>query len=308
MNWEKRGLIYKPPFDGSWQDNTALTPTPVPMNDGSIRVYAGFRDKKGVSRIGYVDIDATNPEKIIRVSQKPVLDIGEPGMFDDNGVILGDIIFADGKMFMYYVGFQLVKNVKFLAYSGLAISNDEGETFQRYSSVPVLDRSSDAKYINAIHSVIYEYDKIRVWYVVGNEWEMINNRPYPKYEISYCESDSLYSFPEKGTRCITNNIKNREYRIGRPRVYRLIDKYLMFFTYGTIDGRYITGMATSDDGFGWERCDDKIGIGLSSDGWDSKHLCYPALFKVKDRTYMVYNGNDMGYHGFGLAELIDDAL
>jgi hypothetical protein len=30
-------------------------------------------------------------------------------------------------------------------------------------------------------------------------------------------------------------------------------------------------------------------------------LCYPSLLAYKDRTYMFYNGNDMGRDGFGYA-------
>ena len=36
-------------------------------------------------------------------------------MFDDNGVILGYLIKVGNKIYMYYVGFQLVKKSKFLA-------------------------------------------------------------------------------------------------------------------------------------------------------------------------------------------------
>jgi predicted GH43/DUF377 family glycosyl hydrolase len=308
MKWIKRGKIYSPPFDGSWKDNSALTPTPVLLNGNTIRVYAGFRDKEGVSRIGYVDVDADNPQRILKVSEKPVLDIGKPGTFDDNGLILGDIVSIGDKLYMYYVGFQLVKKVKFLAFTGLAISSDNGETFQRHSDVPVFDRSVEALYDRTIHSVMLEGNKLRVWYALGSGWEIINDKPYPQYEINYIESNSYVSFPEKGISCIKNNSKNMEYRIGRPRVYKFDAQYLMFFTYGTTDGRYTSGMATSSDGIHWDRNDETLGLSLSSEGWDSKHLCYPALISANSRTYVVYNGNNMGYDGFGYAELADDSI
>jgi hypothetical protein len=31
--------------------------------------------------------------------------------------------------------------------------------------------------------------------------------------------------------------------------------------------------------------------------------CYPHLFPCKDRIYLLYNGNQFGKHGFGLAVL-----
>lgn len=305
MIWEKKGLIYSPPGDGSWKDNSALTPTAIQLNESVIRIYASFRDSKGVGRIGFVDVDSANPAKILGVSSEPALNIGEAGMFDDNGVILGDIIKVNESLYMYYVGFQLVDKVKFLAYSGLAISSDGGNIFKRYSCAPVMDRSDEAKYIRAIHSVLHEDGKFKCWYATGNGWQSIEGKDYPKYDINYVESRDGICF-SKGKKVISNDIENGEYRIGRPRVYRYDGNYLMNFTYGTIDGRYIAGQAFSRDGISWDRDDSKIGIKLSEEGWDSKHLCYPCIVNTtQGRTFMFYNGNDMGYQGFGYAELKD---
>lgn len=306
MKWQKKGLIYKPPKDRSWKDNSALTPTAFLLDENTIRVYVSFRDVKGIGRIGYIDLDANNPSKILKISDVPALDIGKDGMFDDNGVILGDLIRVKDKIYMYYVGFQLVKKAKFLAYSGLAISNDNGETFKRYKNTPILDREDEALYIRAIHSVIYEDNKFKFWYATGNGWEHINEVDFPQYDINYIESQDGIHFRENGIKCIENNKDNLEYRIGRPRTYKKDHKYIMNFTYGTTDGRYIAGQATSGDGINWERDDKKLGIELSEDGWDSMHLSYPSIITIKDRTYMFYNGNNMGQDGFGYAELVDE--
>jgi len=308
MKFEKKGLVYSPPFDGSWKDNSALTPTPVLLQDNTIRVYAGFRDKDGLSRIGFVDLHPEDPTRIIKISEKPVLDIGAPGMFDDNGIILGDVITKDGQTFMFYVGFQLVQKVKFLAFSGLAIKSTQGESFIRINQTPVFDRGKEAKFIRAIHSVIIEHNIFKIWYAAGNGWHMIDGKPFPKYEIFYTETLDPNYYQELGTKCIEINAKNNEYRIGRPRVYKINNKFLMFFTYGTTDGRYMAGMATSTDGVIWKRDDSKLGIELSENAWDSIHLCYPAFITVKNKTYMFYNGNNMGYDGFGVAEMVDNTI
>jgi hypothetical protein len=308
MRFLKRGLVYRPPFDGSWRDNSALTPTPILLDDNTLRIYSGFRDKSGISRIGYVDVQSDDPTLILNISDKPVLDIGEPGMFDDNGMIMGDIIIKDNQTYMYYVGFQLVDKVKFLAYSGLAIKYSNSESFRRYRNTPIFDRGEEAMYIRAIHSAIAESGIMKIWYAVGNGWEQINGKRYPQYEIYHSETDKIEKLPQSGTICIGVDRANCEYRIGRPRVYKWKEKYLMLFTYGTTDGRYMAGMATSTDGISWNRDDSKLGIQLSENGWDSVHLCYPALITVNDKTYMFYNGNNMGYDGFGVAEMIDDSI
>jgi len=304
MKWSKKGLVYTPPRDGSWRDNSALTPTAFLLNDDVIRNYVSFRDPGGVGRIGYVDVDARNPSRVLGISAEPVLDIGADGMFDDNGVILGDVIRVGDAIHMYYVGFQLVKKAKFLAYSGLAISTDGGETFERYRQTPVLDRDDEALYIRAIHSVLCEEGIFKIWYATGSGWERIDGVDFPQYDINYIESADGKSFAGQGIKCIENDPANREYRIGRPRVYRDAGRYVMNFTYGTTDGRYIAGQATSEDGIRWNRDDAELGIALSEAGWDSIHLSYPSIVKAHGRTFMFYNGNNMGHEGFGYAERI----
>lgn len=306
MRWQKKGLIYKPSYTKDWRNNSALTPTALIINENIIRVYASFRDINGIGRIGYIDVNANNPIEIVKVSDKPVLDIGNPGMFDDNGVILGDLIRIDGIIYMYYVGFQLCKNVKFLAFSGLAVSQDNGETFKRYRNTPILDRADEALFIRAIHSVVFEDNKFKFWYATGNGWEYINGIPYPQYDINYIESKNGLDFPDNGIKCLKTNKENLEYRIGRPRIYKMNGQYVMNFTYGSTDGRYIAGQAVSSDGINWIREDKDLGIELSKSGWDSIHLCYPSIISFKNKTYMFYNGNNFGFGGIGYAELITD--
>ena len=141
MNWKKLGLVFSQDGNVEWRRHSALTPTPILLKPDVIRIYAGFRDDQGISRIGYVDVDSQDPTRVIGVSERPVLDRGRDGCFDDNGVIMGDVVRDGDRLRMYYVGFQLVKHAKFLAFTGLAESTDGGETFQRVSEAPVLDRS-----------------------------------------------------------------------------------------------------------------------------------------------------------------------
>jgi predicted GH43/DUF377 family glycosyl hydrolase len=299
MKWDKKGFVFGPDKSLSWALNSALTPTPLLIENDTIRVYAGFRDVNGVSRIGYVDLDASNPKVIKSVSKKPVLDVGKPGAFDDNGVILGDVIRVGEEVWMYYVGFQMVDKVKFLAFSGLAISKDGGVNFQRYSDAPIMDRSSNGLYIRAIHSVVQEDDRFRVWYAIGNGWQKLQGKFYPKYHIMHIDSFDGVNFDGEGVLCV--DVHDFEYRIGRPRVFKQGNGYCMHYTRGTTRGDYLAGYAESSDGISWVRRDSELGISLSENGWDSRHLCYPAIVNAGSETYMFYNGNDMGYAGFGYA-------
>ncbi|MCF5964001.1 hypothetical protein L2196_14810, partial [Xanthomonas perforans] len=104
--WNKRGLVFDVARHGvgGWMHHAALTPTPHRLSAQVLRVYAGFRDAQGVSRIGYVDVRADAPTQIVGVSKQPVLDIGRDGCFDDNGMILGDVVAGPDGLYLIYVG------------------------------------------------------------------------------------------------------------------------------------------------------------------------------------------------------------
>lgn len=78
----------------------------------------------------------------------------------------------------------------------------------------------------------------------------------------------------------------------------------MWYSYRSGRGeKYRIGYAQSLDGIKWENKLDKVGVTVSENGWDSEMICYPFVFKHKSKLYMIYNGNEHGKYGFGLAIL-----
>lgn len=295
------GLIYSPNAEFGWNKYGFMTPHAKIFGD-TIRIWGGVRDEFGISRIGFIDVKADNPQNIVKIGTKPALDIGNKGCFDDNGMILGDILYHNNQLFMYYVGFQIVKKAKFLAFSGLAISNDFGETFYRYSEAPIMDRTNSGRFGICIHTVLYENNIYKIYYSKINDWKYINNIPYPVYDIWYTESDSPFKLSESNCRrCIS--CSGDEYRIGRPTVYKTSCGYVMFYTRDLISKEYKMGLAISMDGIHWQRDDINIlgSITKSEYGWDSEMICYPYMIKNNNKLYLFYNGNGMGRTGIGYA-------
>ena len=71
--------------------------------------------------------------------------------------------------------------------------------------------------------------------------------------------------------------------------------------YSVRGGAYRLGYAESTDGIVWERKDDRAGLPVSQDGWDSEMITYPVVFRHRDTLQMLYNGNGYGRTGIGLA-------
>lgn len=297
-----RENIFNPGVIGKkWAYSSFLTPTPIRIDETKIRVFGGIRDQDGVSRIGWVDISAKDPNLVLDYSQLPSMSNGCPGHFDDNGVILGDVVYLNDELYLYYVGFQLVKNVKFLAFSGLAKSSDMGKSFTRLKSTPILDRCDKEEYIRAIHSAHYSQNIFSFFYAAGGSWEIIDGKQFPRYFIRQFKSEKIDASSPTQFRDILLNNPN-EYRVGRPRYYKQNDFEMVLFTRGTLHGDYTPGVLLSyDHGENWVRKDNLFPLALNPTGFDSRHLCYPTLLEVDGQTWIFYNGNDMGKDGLCLA-------
>lgn len=299
MQWEKRGLIR--PADVIWADHSFLQPTPLLLGN-VIRTYGGLRDKNGISRIGYLDLDAHNPSNVLGMSKTPVLDIGQPGFFDDNGVVPCAVIQREEGIYLYYAGYQLAHKVRFVAYTGLAISKDGGQTFTKTKTVPALERAPGEELFRAVHSILKVDGVWKVYYGAGNAYIQGKEKTLPLYNIRYMESGDGVHFSSEAGRVILN-FEGDQYRIGRPYVVKTAEKYHMFFGYSTPDILYKLGYASSIDGLNWVRDDAELNLDLSADGFDSQMMAYPSLILHPSKTYLFYNGNDYGKEGFGYAEL-----
>jgi hypothetical protein len=308
MGWEKKGLIYCPDGSHDWARHSFMTPSPWQRDADTIRLFGGMRDDAGISRIGWVDLDARDPSQVKAVSEKPVLDLGSPGMFDDNGLILGDVLeVSETELRLYYVGFQLVEKAKFLAFSGVAISRDRGKSFERVQKTPIIDRCPEGPFIGALHSIARLPDgTYRAWISRGQGWEKIEDKLFPRYDCWTMTSPDGIRFDNSTAQPIISPA-SQEYRIGRPRANQRPDgTWELRATSDTRAKQYASFRFSSLDGVTFTRTDDEELPRGAAGSWDSEMTCYPAHIKTTDgRNLLFYNGNDMGRTGVGYAEWVE---
>jgi len=303
MKWLKHGVVWTPPGTQWWARSHATCPTPIWLDDRTLRVYVQCRDENNVGRIGFVDLDPADPRKVIRESLEPVLDIGSPGSFDDSGVFQTSVLrVPDGRLYMYYVGFELLHRIRYRLLTGLAISTDNGNTFQRAQETPVLERSPGEMSIRGGPWVDHDGQRFRMWYVAGSEWEMIEGKQMPIYDIRYAESDDGLQWPAKGRVVLPVALEN-EHGFGRPVVRQGPDGYRMFYSIRKRNpARYRMGYAESRDGLAWHRRDADMGLDITEGAWDGEAISYGVDIEAGGKTWLLYNGNDFGVTGFGIAE------
>ncbi len=311
IHWEKRGRIFIPDGRTPWMRTHAALPLADRLDDGTLRIYFAGRDAANRSRIGWLDTDPDDPARVIEVSREPLLDLGDRGTFDDNGMMPSCTVNTGGRKYLYYIGWNPQVTVSYRLAIGLAVSDDGGRTYRRYSKGPLLDRDRDEPFFNTAPCVLHEQDHWQMWYVSCTGWDEVQGHPEPIYHIKHAESEDGLSWRRTGNVCVDYDGFTRA--IGRPWVIHTGNRYAMWFSYrGLTDYRtdprtsYRIGYAESCDGLHWERQPDPAGLERSAEGWDSVMLAYTNVVRLPGRLYCFYNGNGFGMSGLGYAVGWDD--
>lgn len=303
MRWRKFGIVFRPDRSLPWSRSHAMVPTPLLMPElGVLRVFYTACDDAGLGRPSYVDLDPQDPTKVVSACTQPLLDIGRPGTFDENGVLTTSVVRApDGRLFMYFVGFEIGTRIRYRLLTGLAISEDGGASFRRVSQAPVLERSDSELYFRGGPFALHENGRFRLWYVAGSDWLMLDGKPMPEYRVMYLESDDGIAWGPSG-RLVLDITEPDEYGFGRPWILRDGDKHAMYYSVRRKSfGAYRMGYAESNDGLHWHRDDARLNLDTGPDDFDDSAIMYAAPIVVDGRTWCFYNGNDFGREGFALA-------
>jgi hypothetical protein len=252
-----------------------------------------MRDPEGRGSIFSANPNLSNPTSSLHLC----FDRRNSQGFDTDGVILGHLYSSGHKIRMLYVGFRR-GGVKFSAFSGLAESKDQGNSFvfvrriaTDLSKLPV-DREAS---IVACHwADLNDQGDGLAFIVIGNGWVEINGSPYPKYStyavwLRGYEIESLISkMPQESS----------TYRLGRPRVM-LEDKNikLLVATGGKLNGDYRPYFFTFDGTRFQSLSDLEFPVNPGDFPFCKKQVSYPHLTFSDDHFTFFANGDHMGING-----------
>lgn len=309
MNWIRKGRIFAPADHPDWAGSHAQVPTALLYSD-RIRIFYADRNESGKSYTTYLDVDRRNLGTVLYYHKVPILPLGAPGTFDDDGMMPSYALRREGLVYLYYSGWNRGMTVPYRNSVGIAVSDDDGAIFRRLYEGPVLERTPLEPYIAVTPTILKEGRQWRMWYISGTRWVEVQGRYEPVYVIKYAFSEDGINWVRPNLQCISQS--HEEEAFSHPTVIKDGDRYRMWYCFrnsrdyrdGT--GAYRIGYAESVDGLEWTRMDESNGLPVSSEGWDSTMTCYPFVISVDGRTVMFYNGNGFGRSGFGYAILEED--
>jgi len=280
--WKKQGRIFVPDNRYEWMYSHAQNPSVLILED-RLRVYFTCRPKKDASGnvasvTTFVDLNKDNPGETLYVHDRPILSFGGIGAFDQFGVMPGAVINVKNEVWLYYVGWMRCQGAPYTHAIGLAVSKDNGITFNRLGRGPLFGRTLQEPFLQNSPYVLQEDGCFHMWYSSGTDWTEYEQRIESIYVLMHATSRDGINWERESVPCIRHGINFRNDERG----YRI-------------------GYAWSDDLTNWHR-DDELGeLQPSKDGWDSQMVAYPCVVHVDNKYYMFYSGNYFGRDGFGYA-------
>lgn len=317
MKWNKLGKIFDPAHHTLPNGCALFAQSPQALVfDDFVRIYFSTRavdpgNGKYLSHIAYVDM-AKNLRDIINVARHTVIPLGGLGCFDEHGIFPMSVLRHEDAVYGYTCGWNRRVSVSVDTAIGLAISRDDGRTFERIGAGPVLAASLHEPclvgdgFVKVIDGVFH------MWYIFGTGWRRYSADAAPDrtYKIGHAVSSDGVEWVKEEARQIIEDRLGADESQALPTVVTIDGVHHMFFCYRQssdfrqVKGRgYRIGHAYSSDLINWTRDDNKPLLEGGEGDWDADMQCYPHVFQSDGEVYLLYNGNEFGRGGFGLARL-----
>ena len=317
ISWKKQGLLFDPTLIADrpdWMVSFAQAPNVIIFDD-FVRVYFCCRPAPDahmqfVSYCAFVDLARDDLFTVKALSTQPVLALGGLGAFDEFGTYPVSVMRDGDDVVAIYGGWSRCESVPFNIALGLARSKDDGVSFEKYGTGPVLSHSPDEPFVVTSPKIRKYGDTWYLAYTAGRRWILgEDGRPEIIYKLRMATSKDCINWVKQNTDIVESKLGDDEAQ-ACPDIFFANGKYHLFFCYregldfrGNRARSYRIGYASSTDLVNWERDDSRVDLDISETGWDSEMVTYPTVFELDGSVYMIYGGNGNGRTGFGLAKL-----
>lgn len=288
----ERRQILAPHLSASWRSIHCGMACGLPHGDGFRVWYTGNRE--GGFHICRADFDGY--WRFLGESAGPVLEPGKLGEFDGAAVFMPCVIEAGGELRMYYAAHARGSFPSHESSTGLAISKDGGETWEKAGQI-LTATGSDSDGVGT-HCVYRDGDR---WVMI---YTHIEGRVRPggmRYFLCFAtSSDGIHWERPAGNLALDHDGGTS----ARPSVWiQPGGVRVMLYTHHARAGRgpnaYRIRIATSKDGLHFE--DRGQWLDVAGHGWESQMVCYP--WAIPSRGVVIYTGNEFGRGGLGVAKL-----
>lgn len=297
VRWERCGQVFATPKTHLIQTH-AMLPSPLVMKD-RIRVFVAACDETLRGRIFRVDLDFDDPRRLMGFEPIPVLELGPRGSFDCDGVNPSQVLERDGRIFLYYIGWErLTATVPYTLFAGLAISEDEGETFKKVDGGQILYPRGTEHFFRTAPFVYPDENGWSMLYIGGGEFfDGKSGKRLPTYHLCQAHSADGYRWDGQANPPLLSPVRAEgQIGFGRPVLWNDGDQACLILSLRDENGYSLRNLRESEGSISWVEPLDGV-----AEEWESEMTCFGAPCRAGNWEYLFYNGNRFGATGFGVA-------
>ena len=304
-------LLFKPTGSLDWQQDFAQIP--FGYTEGNhLRVIFATRSAKDQNG-NYKSYPAQaifdlSDLSLQSLDSSPLMDLGQPGSFDESGVMPGTITkLHSGEVAMYYCGWSRSVVTPYRWSIGVSFLNSEGK-FIRRDLGPVIGQSIAHPYLVA-SPVVFAFDSstYEMFHLTGTSWDFVENKYEALYRITRSTSGDGHYWNSSGwnmekvfwaDECQTS-----------PNIFMIGNKRFMTFSYrsqsgfrNNLDRNYKTAVAEEISSENWRVIQSKVGV---IDGISQRFdVAYLNTFEHQGCLYGLYNYSaGFGTSGIYIAQI-----
>jgi len=302
MRWVNRSHLYSCDGLHSKLNSHAANPLPLHLKDDIYRIYFSARDSRNRSSVGAVDFDIVE-RRLVKEHRTPFFTYGPSDSFYSHGVSIGNAYQVGSTWYMLFMGWQQPKGEHWFGEIGRLIVNSDF-SLSLDSNEPFFGLDKEDPISLSYPWVEKLGDQYQMWYGSTIEWDVGNDEML--HIIKSATSEDGHTWRKTG-KAIPYSIGHAQ-AFSRPTVLAQKDMPLtMLFSYRSGDGSsYKIGSSVCAPDSKWQEVKDVSSLSAASKGWDSQMQEYPFVWQHKDQVHILYNGNDFGKSGFGIATLSPD--
>jgi hypothetical protein len=294
----KRSRIFGPE-DRDWKENFlshAANPLVIEKNGSMAKVLFNSRTLSNRSEVWTLEFDI-DTEKVLKGSVRKLLSENDFPTFASDGVSLGGILDNYECHSIFFMGWKApvdrhwygeLGQLRIKNNANLSIAIDQDPTLVIGRDEPISISYADSGQIG--ESVFMWYGTTETW--DGGNGEMIHTIKVREF------SNGKWINPKT----VIEPIIGYAQAFSKPSFINLLGTPILAFSYRGNSNKYRIGFCTlTESGIGsefkWEN------FLPNENSWESEMVEYPFLFQHKQELKMLYNGNNYGRTGFGMATL-----
>ncbi len=303
--------LFKPTGNIDWQQEFAQIPFGYVVDDKLKVVFATRRKQEQNGNYRSYPAQAIfslDDFSLLSIYEKPLLELGGPGTFDEFGVMPGTILeLQSGEEVMYYCGWSRTVSTPYRWSIGIAFKSGL-ENFERKYLGPVMGQTVSHPYLTASPVVISTAKSgYEMFHLTGVSWDLIENKLEPRYVIARSIStDGVHWVPSDLS---LGSVRWKDECQTSPNIFFMGKERFMTFSYRSqsnfrdeLNRNYRTAVAKEVSPNCWVVVQSSIE--LHHDDSIRDDIAYLHSFKHNGKFFALYNySSGFGTSGIYLAQM-----